>query len=110
VWPADLQRVTPETAVLADYLQQDLQRIANMANERLRTIAEAGLDARVRQSEESRVINVARAFAVQRVESTVRQLRKEPLGLQPELLKPESNLGRQVESKIGVQFSPPETI
>ena len=83
LWPPDLQRVTPETAPLADYLQQDLQRIANMANERLRTIAEAGLDERVRQSEESRVINVARAFAVQRVESTVRQLRTEPVGFNP---------------------------
>ena len=31
-------------------------------------------------------------------------------GLQPELLKPESNFGRQVESKNRVHFSPPETM
>ena len=97
LWPPDLQRVTPETALLADYLNKDLQRIAHTANERLRAIAEAGLDDRVRQSEESRVIDVARAFAARRVESTVRHLRGEPLGCQPELLNRESDSGRQVE-------------
>ena len=67
LWPPDLQRVTPETALLADHLDKDLQRIAMKANERLRAIAEAGLDDRVRQLEESSVIDVARAFAARRV-------------------------------------------
>ena len=86
LWPSDLQQVNSGTAPLAEYLKKDLQRIADSANDRLRAIAEAGLDESVRQAEESRVINVARAFAVLRVESTVRQLRREPLGFQPEKL------------------------
>lgn len=89
LWPAELQRVTDETASVAKYLNSDLQRIANSANKKLRAISEAGLIEPVRRAEEARVINVARAFAVLRVESTVRHLRKEPLGFQPEYL----NLG-----------------
>ena len=99
LWPAELHRVTPETALLAEYLKKDLQRIADSANERLRDISEAGLEEQVRQSEESRVINVARAFAVLRVESTVRQLRKEPLGFQPEIsawMRPHGSSGAVV--------------
>ena len=94
LWPPDLQRVTPETALLADHLDKDLQRIAMKANERLRAIAEAGLDDRVRQLEESSVIDVARGFAARRVESTVRHLRVESRGCQPELLNRESDAGR----------------
>jgi len=87
LWPADLEKITPETQALADYLKTDLQRIADSANERLRAIRAAGLTKPAQQAEESRVLNVARAFAVLRVESTVRQLRREPLGFQPELLR-----------------------
>jgi hypothetical protein len=83
LWPAELQRVTAETASLAEHLDRDLQRIASSANEKLRAVSEAGLIEPVRQAEEARVINVARAFAVLRVESTVRHLRKEPLGFHP---------------------------
>lgn len=86
LWPAELEHVTPQTASLAEYLKNDLQRIANSANHKLRAINEAGLIEPVRQSEETRVINVARAFAVLRVESTIRHLRNEPLGFQPEYL------------------------
>ncbi len=86
LWPAELQRVTSETALLAEYLKRDLQRIADSANDRLRAISEARLAAPIQQAEESRIINVARAFAVLRVESTVRQLRREPLGFHTELL------------------------
>ncbi len=97
LWPAELHPVTSETALIAKYLKNDLQRIADSANERLRTIAAAGLDEQVKNAEESRVINVARAFAVLRVESTVRQLRKEPLGFQPELRSPPRPLGGRAD-------------
>ncbi|WP_409435900.1 DUF5631 domain-containing protein [Mycobacterium sp. SMC-14] len=79
LWPAELATVTPETAPLADYLNADLQRIAHSANEKLSAISRSDLAGPARQAAESRVINVARAFAVLRVESTVRQLHKEAL-------------------------------
>lgn len=84
LWPAELATTTPETAPLADYLKADLQRIANAANEELRNIRLLGLGAVTRQAEETRVINAARAFAVRRVESTVRQLRRVVAGIPPE--------------------------
>ncbi len=77
LWPAELETVTRETAVVAEYLKNDLQRIANSANERLRAVQFAGYSEDARRAEEARIINVARAFAVLRVESTVRQLRNE---------------------------------
>ena len=79
LWPAELATITPETAPLADYLNADLQRIAHSANEKLHTISRSDLAGPARQAAETRVINVARAFAVLRVESTVRQLHKEGL-------------------------------
>jgi len=79
LWPVELAAITPETAQLADYLNSDLQRIANSANEKLHAIGRSGLAGQARQTAEARVINVARAFAVLRVESTVRQLHKEAL-------------------------------
>lgn len=66
--------VTAETAPLVKYLKADLQRIVNSANEELKNIRCAGLVDSTRQAEEARVINEARAFAVRRVESTVRHL------------------------------------
>jgi hypothetical protein len=66
--------VTVETAPLVKYLKADLQRIVNSANEELKNIRCAGLIDSTRQAEEARVINEARAFAVRRVESTVRHL------------------------------------
>jgi hypothetical protein len=86
LWPAELHRVTAETASVAEYLDRDLRRIASSANEKLRAISEAGLPPEAREAEEARVINVARAFAVLRAESTIRQLRREPLGFSPEYL------------------------
>jgi hypothetical protein len=74
LWPAELSTVTPETAPLVKYLKADLQRIVNSANEELKSIRCAGLIDSNRQAEEARVINDARAFAVRRVESTVRHL------------------------------------
>lgn len=84
LWPAELATITPETAQLADYLNADLQRIANSANEKLHAIGRSGLAGLARQTAEARVINVARAFAVLRVESTVRQLHKEALEFRSE--------------------------
>jgi Family of unknown function (DUF5631)/Family of unknown function (DUF5632) len=75
LWPAELSTVTAETAPLVKYLKADLQKIVNSANEELLGIRRAGLADPVRQAEEARVINGARAFAVRRVESTVRHLR-----------------------------------
>jgi hypothetical protein len=74
LWPAELSTVTSETAPLVKYLKADLQRIVNSANEELKSIRCAGLIDSTRQAEEARVINDARAFAVRRVESTVRHL------------------------------------
>ena len=75
LWPAELSTVTADTAPLVKYLKTDLQRIVNSANEELKGIRRAGLADSTRQVEEARVINDARAFAVRRVESTVRHLR-----------------------------------
>jgi hypothetical protein len=76
LWPAELSTVTAETAPLIKYLKADLQRIVNSANEELNGIRRSGMADPIRQAEEARVINGARAFAVRRVESTVRHLRK----------------------------------
>jgi Family of unknown function (DUF5631)/Family of unknown function (DUF5632) len=84
VWPADLAQITPENTAVADYLRRDLLRIAEQANDRIQAIAAAGLDPQLRTAEESRIINVGRAFAVLRVESAVRHLRREPLGFRPD--------------------------
>jgi Family of unknown function (DUF5631)/Family of unknown function (DUF5632) len=75
LWPVELSTVTAETAPLVKYLKADLQRIVDSANEELKSIRRAGWAESTRQAEESRVINEARAFAVRRVESTVRHLR-----------------------------------
>jgi hypothetical protein len=84
LWPAELSTVTAETAPLVKYLKADLQRIVNSANEELKNIRCAGLIDSTRQAEEARVINDARAFAVRRVESTVRHLHNMKSKLPPE--------------------------
>ena len=48
LWPTDLQRVTAETAAFANYLHRICNCIANMTNDRLGAIAEAGVDEQVR--------------------------------------------------------------
>jgi Family of unknown function (DUF5631)/Family of unknown function (DUF5632) len=75
LWPAELSTVTAETAPLVKYLKADLQKIVNSANEELSGIRRSGLADPTQRAEEARVINSARAFAVRRVESTVRHLR-----------------------------------
>ncbi|CAN5398829.1 DUF5631 domain-containing protein [soil metagenome] len=84
VWPAELNHLTAETASIAEYLKRDLERIAESANHKLRAINDASMPEPVRKAEQSRVIDVSRAFAVLRVESTVRQLRTESVGFAEE--------------------------
>jgi hypothetical protein len=67
--------MTAETTPLVNYLTAALQRIVNSANEELADIRRGGMADPIRQAEEARVVNSARAFAVRRVESTVRHLR-----------------------------------
>lgn len=79
LWPTELSSngsKNDETARLAAYLKVDLQRIASSANDELRNIARSGLVGPARRTEEARVIDDARARAVRRVESTMRQLRQ----------------------------------
>lgn len=74
LWPAELERVTPATAVVAEHLKNDLQRIAESANKRLRALRHADVPDFARRAEEVRIIETTRSYAVQRVESTIRQL------------------------------------
>ncbi|WP_197379206.1 DUF5631 domain-containing protein [Mycolicibacterium mengxianglii] len=98
LWPAELDQATTETATLAAYLKRDLHRIADSANHKLRVLNEADLAEPIRRAEQHRVINVARTFAVLRVESTVRQLRKEALSPTTEFLR----LDSAAEDQTGV--------
>ncbi|QEN16755.1 DUF5631 domain-containing protein [Mycolicibacterium sp. ELW1] len=75
LWPAELETVTPATAAVAAHLKNDLQRIADSANERLCALRHADVPDFARRAEEVRIIETARSYAVQRVESTIRQLR-----------------------------------
>jgi Family of unknown function (DUF5632)/Family of unknown function (DUF5631) len=75
VWPAELSAVTADTAPLVRHLKAGLQRIVNSANDELTRIRRAGLTDSARQAQEARILNDARAFALRRVESTVRHLR-----------------------------------
>ncbi len=84
LWPVELQTVTPATRLVAEHLKNDLQRIANSANAKVRALRHAGLPGAARRAEESRVVNEARAYAVARVDSTVRQLHIQALSGPPE--------------------------
>jgi hypothetical protein len=75
LWPVELSAVSAENATLAECLNDDLQRIANSANDELKIIRRAGMADSARQAEEARVIDDARARAMRRVESAVRDLR-----------------------------------
>ncbi|HEU0191483.1 MAG TPA: DUF5632 domain-containing protein [Mycobacterium sp.] len=88
LWPSELATVTAQTAMLAEYLNADLRRIAGSANSRLAAIDGAGLVGVERRVAERRVIDAARTFATLRVESTVRQLRRSPLTPPPAAASP----------------------
>jgi hypothetical protein len=74
LWPTELSPNSAESMDLATYLNTDLRRIASHANDQLRSIRRAGMTDMGRRATEARVIDEARARAVRRVESTVRQL------------------------------------
>jgi hypothetical protein len=75
LWPPELLRLTAETAPLANYLNDELQRIIRTANDELALISRTTPRGFARQATEARVIDEARARAARRIESKVRQLR-----------------------------------
>lgn len=75
LWPPEFSVANPGTEVLADHLRLDLKKIAENANERIRKLPASGWHGEALRAEEARLVEVARTFAVQRVESTLRQLR-----------------------------------
>jgi Family of unknown function (DUF5631)/Family of unknown function (DUF5632) len=81
LWPAELSTITAENATVADHLRDDLQRIARTANDQLKLMRRAGMADPVRQAQEARVIEQARAHAVRRVESVLRRL--QPMTARP---------------------------
>ena len=74
-WPAELSTTTGETSALAKRLRDDLERIADSANNELMTIRRSGMTSSAQQAQEARVIDVARALAQRRVESTMHHVR-----------------------------------
>ncbi|ORV72611.1 DUF5632 domain-containing protein [Mycobacterium gastri] len=78
LWPVELSPNNAETAALAAYLKDDLDRIVSSANDELRMLRSAVLLDSARRAAEATVIDEARARAVRRVESTLRQLRGQP--------------------------------
>lgn len=74
LWPPELATVTPETALLADYLKADLHRIAHSVDEKLRKLNQVPINPENPQAEQARIIDNAREFASRRIQSTVRQL------------------------------------
>nr|BBX79713.1 hypothetical protein MFLOJ_35000 [Mycobacterium florentinum] len=95
LWPAELSTVTDETTALAEYLEKDLQRITTSANKQLGMVKRSGLTDVGRRAAEARVIDEARARAVRRVESTMRQL---------ELMKAQVRARRQT-AQVARRFS-----
>lgn len=75
LWPAELSTTIAETATVAAYLREDLQRITRSANDELRKIQLADMPEFARRAEEARVVQEARARAVRRVDSAVRHVR-----------------------------------
>lgn len=88
LWPAELSTLTAETALLAEYLKADLERIARSANHELKVIKQAGLAESARQAQEGRVIDEARVRAERRVESTLRQLQAATAEAPPKFAPP----------------------
>ncbi|OBF23202.1 hypothetical protein A5725_09550 [Mycobacterium kubicae] len=76
LWPPELSAEDREMASHAELLRNDLHRIASNANEELKSVRRAAIADSARRAAEARVIDEARAMAVRRVESTLRQLRQ----------------------------------
>jgi hypothetical protein len=91
LWPAELSTATAETGTLAEHLRADLQRITDSANDALKVIKRAGMPDPVRWAEEAQVIDEARARAVRRVESTMRDLHAVRADAAVEHVRPQSD-------------------
>jgi len=103
VWPYELIQPRPETEQMSRYLHDDLMRIVARANEELAALAmQVGTPPEQRIAEEVRLVNVARAMAVLRVESTVRQMGRRSL-----LASPDVGTRRAVQSERVHQQPPP---
>lgn len=110
LWPAELSEITAENAALAEYLNDDLQRIVHSTNERLSRLGQSGLVGPARQAEEERVIKLAREHAVLRVQSTVRHIHNLALRAHPpETAEPTTTVLRPVAEQPVVEAPEPET-
>lgn len=74
VWPYELAQPRDETAQIAHYLDRDLREIVERTNEQLASLVQLNLAPAEHRAAEERFIRVAKAMAVLRAESTVRQL------------------------------------
>lgn len=74
VWPYELMHPRPETEHLARQMDRDLRKIVERTNEKLAELAQLNLAPAEYRASEERFIRTAKAMAVLRVESTVRQL------------------------------------
>ncbi len=79
LWPKELSTVTAQNARIADQLRVDLERITDAANAELHLIQHMARSYAERRTREDLVVSRARHLAVQRIESTVRQLSRAPL-------------------------------
>lgn len=110
LWPAELSEITAENAALAEYLNDDLQRIVHSTNERLSRLGQSGLVGPARQAEEERVIKLAREHAVLRVQSTVRHIHNLALRAhRPETAEATTTGLRPVVGQPVVEAPEPET-
>lgn len=111
VWPYELARPRPETEAVSRYLHNDLLRIVQTTNDRLAELQASDLHPEARRYAEDRFIRTARAMAVLRVESTVRQIGGMSIlgspGM-PELMRPpEARPRRAEEVTATVRPDPP---
>lgn len=108
LWPYELMQPRPEHVAAAHHLQEGLLRIAGEANRKLWELYRLPLPLMQRQAEETRIVNLARSFAVLRVESTVRALGQRP-ALGSSLQQPDVGGGRHYEPEL-TQHIPAELV
>ncbi|GAT07617.1 DUF5631 domain-containing protein [Mycolicibacterium novocastrense] len=88
VWPYELMTPRPETETVARYLHEDLMKIVERTNERLAEMDRwTHMPYEQRRDLERRAIDVARALAVLRVESTVRSLGGRAITVSPKVVE-----------------------
>lgn len=108
LWPYELMQPRPEHVAAARHLQEGLLRIAGEANRKLWELYRLPLPLMQRQAEETRIVNLARSFAVLRVESTVRALGQRP-ALGSSSQQPDVGGGRHYEPEL-TQHIPAELV